>query len=420
MTSAQHTFLFADLAGFTALTEAHGDDEAADLADAFCRAVRDLLGEHDAREVKALGDALMLHVSEPGHAVELGLRIVSEVGGRHQFPAVRVGMHTGPAVERGGDWFGATVNLSSRVAAAASGGEVLLTEATRAAAGERDGVELRPAGQRRLKNVAQDIVLFRALREGAGDAGLPIDPVCRMAVDPARSRRVVHEGVEHHFCSDSCAEAFAAGTHRYVAARAALDLRASDDERETAVAVLRHACAEGRLTLDEFSERVDAVLASRTDAELVELTADLPDARPAERANRRRRWSVAIMGASSRRGRWRVGPKVTAVALMGGAVVDLRKAEITTPTVDVRALASMGSVVVKVPEGVRVELDGFVLGGGTELRDRGPQGPPLPGTPLIRVHAVGMFGSVVVTRGRRRRRRLRRGEDGPPRLDPGA
>jgi len=133
------TFLFADLSGFTALTEAHGDEQAADLVGGFCGAVRQLLAEYQAQEVKTIGDALMLRTSDAAAAIRLGLCIVHDVGARHGFPLVRVGMHTGPAVERGGDWFGATVNLAARVSAAAGGGEALLTEATKAAAGEVAG-----------------------------------------------------------------------------------------------------------------------------------------------------------------------------------------------------------------------------------------------------------------------------------------
>jgi len=121
------TFLFADIAGFTALTEAHGDAEAADLAEDFSRRVEELLSDHAAEQVKQIGDALMLRSAAADHAIQLGLRVVHEVGRRHGFPAVRVGMHTGPAVERRGDWFGTTVNLAARVAGAASGCEVLLT-----------------------------------------------------------------------------------------------------------------------------------------------------------------------------------------------------------------------------------------------------------------------------------------------------
>ena len=141
--SIGQTFLFADLSGFTALTEAHGDEQAADLVGGFCGAVRQLLADHQAQEVKAIGDAVMLRSADAAAAIRLGLCIVHDVGAQHGFPLVRVGMHTGPAVEREGDWFGTTVNLAARVSAAASGGEALLTAATRTAAGRIDRVELR-------------------------------------------------------------------------------------------------------------------------------------------------------------------------------------------------------------------------------------------------------------------------------------
>jgi class 3 adenylate cyclase/YHS domain-containing protein len=213
------TFLFADLSGFTALTEAHGDEQAADLVGGFCGAVRQLLGEYQAQEVKTIGDALMLRTSDAAAAIRLGLCIVHDVGARHGFPLVRVGMHTGPAVERGSDWFGATVNLAARVSAAAAGGEALLTEATKAAAGEVAGVELRERGRWSFRNVGTPVPMYAAIRQGTPSSlGLPIDPVCRMAVDPWHGAgRLSHQGVEYCFCSLECAGAFAQDPGRYTA-----------------------------------------------------------------------------------------------------------------------------------------------------------------------------------------------------------
>jgi adenylate cyclase len=211
------TFLFADLSGFTALTEAHGDEQAADLVDGFCVAVRQLLAAHQAQEVKTIGDALMLRTGDAAAAIRLC--IVLDVGAQHGFPLVRVGMHTGPAVERGGDWFGATVNLAARVSAAASGGDALLTAATMAAAGDVEGVELRERGRWTFRNVTEPVQVYAAVRHGAQSAaGLPIDPVCRMAVDPWHSAgRLTHEGVEYCFCSLGCAGTFAQHPARYTA-----------------------------------------------------------------------------------------------------------------------------------------------------------------------------------------------------------
>jgi class 3 adenylate cyclase len=213
-----HTFLFADLAGFTALTEAHGDEPAAELAAEFFDCVRALLPDHRAEEVKTIGDAVMLRCEDPSSAVELGLRIVEDVASRSEFPIVRVGMHTGPGVERHGDWFGGTVNVAARVSGAAGGGEVLLTEATRGASGDISGIELHKHGEQRLKNVSEPVTIYRAVREGAEREGQPIDPVCRMTVDPGQAAgSLSFRDRVYYFCSLDCARAFAARPEDYVA-----------------------------------------------------------------------------------------------------------------------------------------------------------------------------------------------------------
>jgi adenylate cyclase len=221
----EHTFLFADLAGFTALTEAHGDEQAADLAGEFVDAIRILLPEHGAEVVKCIGDAVMIRFDDAKQAIQLGVRIVNELGAHHGFPSVRVGMSTGPAVERRGDWFGGTINVAARVSGAATGGEVLLTDATREAAGSLEQIHLLPRGRRLLKNVAEPVPLYAAVAETERSAaGMPIDPVCRMAVDPDHSAgTLLHHGTRHFFCSLACASAFAEDPDRYAARGATAD-----------------------------------------------------------------------------------------------------------------------------------------------------------------------------------------------------
>jgi adenylate cyclase len=214
---ADQTFLFADLSGFTALTEVHGDEQAVEFATEFSAAVRGFLADYSAEEVKTIGDAIMIRCPEAGKAIRLGLRIVQEVGGRPGFPTVRVGMDTGPAIERNGDWFGATVNLAARVAGTARGGEVILTEMTRVASGQLDDLTLRELGRRSLRNIAHPVSLFEARAEATRLVGeLPIDPVCRMAVDPSHSAgHLIHDGIAYHFCSLGCAGKFAADPGLY-------------------------------------------------------------------------------------------------------------------------------------------------------------------------------------------------------------
>jgi adenylate cyclase len=284
------TFLFADLAGFTALTEAHGDEEAAEVAEEFCGSVRALLPEHGAEEVKSIGDALMIRADDASSAVRLGLRIVEELGTRHGVPGVRVGMHTGPAVERGQDWFGATVNIAARVSAAGASGEVLVTRDTRdAAAAAVPDLEFDSAGPHELKHISRPLELFRAGGPAPVRRALAVDPVCHMTVDPAHAaRRLTHRGREHLFCSEACAETFRERPTAYLGRPSRSELLASDSARERGSTTLRRAYERGRITVEELDERLARVWVARTRGDLAEVLRDLPEHRRARRAARRR------------------------------------------------------------------------------------------------------------------------------------
>jgi class 3 adenylate cyclase/YHS domain-containing protein len=215
------TFVFADLAGFTALTEAHGDRDAVEIATSFATHVRGLLPEHRAEEIKTIGDEVMIRVADPVEAVRLGLRITRELAAPGK-PPVRVGMHFGPALSHDGDWYGATVNLASRVSGAAHPGEVLVTGRLRREVPESPDFELVEHGSRYFKNIPERVDLHRAIGAGEAPLQLEVDPVCRMAVDPRAAAATRHRiGVTHHFCSTACAEAFSANPRRYVAPGAA-------------------------------------------------------------------------------------------------------------------------------------------------------------------------------------------------------
>ena len=157
----RHTFVFADLAGFTALTEVHGDDRAADVAVEFCRSVNRLLPP-GAEDLKMLGDACLLRVDAAADAVALGLTLTGEVAARHGVPDVRVGMNTGTVVRRGAEWFGAAINIAARVAAMPGPGEVLLTRATREAVGDPPGLRFVDRGVHELRHVTAPVQLYRA------------------------------------------------------------------------------------------------------------------------------------------------------------------------------------------------------------------------------------------------------------------
>jgi adenylate cyclase len=149
-----HTFLFADLVGFTRFTARHGDERAADLAVSFHDRVRALAASYGCHVVKTIGDAVMVRSENGDAAIELAKRILA-LADREDFPLARVGLDTGPAVERNGDWFGSTVNTAARVASAASAGELLMTERTRTSSAGVANIELAERGRRRLKGLPE-------------------------------------------------------------------------------------------------------------------------------------------------------------------------------------------------------------------------------------------------------------------------
>jgi class 3 adenylate cyclase len=155
------TFLFADLVGYTALSIEQGDEQAAEVAIRFQREVRSLAAHHGATVVKSLGDGAMVRANDAGKAIRLGVELANGLDG---LPPVRVGVNTGPAVERDGDFFGSAVNLAARLSQAARGGEVLLTEATRAAA-RRRGTRIEERGARTFRNARDPVVVYAASKQ---------------------------------------------------------------------------------------------------------------------------------------------------------------------------------------------------------------------------------------------------------------
>ena len=153
---AGDTFLFADIVGFTSYTERHGDDAAADLAARFRAGVEAILPD-GARLVKTMGDAVMVRLDDPAQAAATAARIARSALGAGD-PPVRVGVHTGTAVERDGDFYGAAVNIAARVVAVAEPGEALVTQEV-AAAARAFGLSTVDRGERRLRNVLLPVPL---------------------------------------------------------------------------------------------------------------------------------------------------------------------------------------------------------------------------------------------------------------------
>jgi hypothetical protein len=196
------------------------------------------------------------------------------------------------------------------------------------------------------------------------------------------------------------------------------ELRAGDADRERVAEQLRDALAEGRLDMDEFQERLDVVYRAKTYGELEPVTRDLPAPggpavsmvkRPAPSSGAELDWSsritrgegssdrgIAVMSGFQRVGRWVAPRRFTAVAVMGGGVIDLRDAYFAGREVVVNCVAVMGGVEILVPPGVEVVMRGTGFMGGFDHDTRGELSHPDPGAPRVVVTGFAFWGGVGV------------------------
>jgi adenylate cyclase len=152
---------FADLVGFTRLGEAVPPEELENLASRLTNLSHDVVAP-PVRFIKTIGDAVMFVSTDPVALLRTALALLTAAEKYDDFPQLRVGIASGPAVSRAGDWFGSPVNVASRVTGAARPGTVLLAESARDAIASADGFEWSFAGARHLKGVKGEVKLFRA------------------------------------------------------------------------------------------------------------------------------------------------------------------------------------------------------------------------------------------------------------------
>ena len=155
----QITVCFADLAGFTRLGEAIPPEDLERVASRLAELAHDMAAS-PVRFIKSIGDAVMLVSFDPVPLLEAALDLV-DAAAANDLPRLRIGVASGCAVSRAGDWFGRPVNVASRVTAAARPGTVLVAESARDAVANAAGFDWLSAGARRLKGVKGEVKLFR-------------------------------------------------------------------------------------------------------------------------------------------------------------------------------------------------------------------------------------------------------------------
>lgn len=174
-------------------------------------------------------------------------------------------------------------------------------------------------------------------------------------------------------------------------------MRISDADRDRVAEILREALAEGRLTAEEHSERVEAAYAAKTSGQLEPLLRDLPvgRARPTQvrlpPASRTSGNLVAIFSSATRKGRWRAGRKLGAFACFGGIDIDLTEAFYEQREVTINATAIFGGVDILVPENVTLRNSGNGVLGDFDVAERESEDPDAP---VVTVQGFAIFGGV--------------------------
>lgn len=204
------TVAFVDLAGFSAITDVFGDAAAIGVLQLFESMVLDALRD-DGEQIKWIGDEVMLAFPTPVAALTTLGRLVAACRAEPRLPLTRVGLNHGPVVRRGGDLYGATVNVASRVVSRALPGQVLATQTVADAAADL-GIEVVDLGSVALRSVAAQVRLGEIRLGEAVDAAW-IDPVCKMHAPFAAFRRADQTGP--WFCSATCAKAYRSSPETY-------------------------------------------------------------------------------------------------------------------------------------------------------------------------------------------------------------
>jgi hypothetical protein len=191
-------------------------------------------------------------------------------------------------------------------------------------------------------------------------------------------------------------------------ARDPAQLRISDDDRHKVAEVLREAAGEGRIDFEELDQRLDATYAARTYSDLVPITLDLPvqpvtglvptAATSHVPANASDEKHLAIMSGLERKGMWTVPQRLTVNCFMGGADLDLRRAEFSAREVVITINAVMGGADIKVNPRTQVIMEGTgIMGGYSGPSDRtAPQFDA--DSPVVRIRGFALMGGVSVSR----------------------
>jgi class 3 adenylate cyclase/YHS domain-containing protein len=200
--------MMADLSGYSALTEVHGGEMAAELVGQYMEIVnRSLVG--DSRFQERAGDQVMIVSSSAEQLAYTAIILFEKVHEQERFLALHAGLHFGPVVEKDGHFFGSTVNAAARIMAGAPKGKIFCSAEFIKELPSTVSFTFDRLGSHQFKNLMQQIDVYELTSSKQISSVFVIDPICHMLItQPQNAVQLTIDGQPHYFCSEKCKDIF--------------------------------------------------------------------------------------------------------------------------------------------------------------------------------------------------------------------
>jgi adenylate cyclase len=209
-------FLIADLSGYTALTEAHGNISAAYIVTRYMEILEEAL-EPGVRFVERVGDEALVTGADAASILKTAIRLRGSLEEEPLFPTFHAGIHAGSVLEMDGRYIGKALNLASRLASHARGNQILCTKQVLSRVGNGADIKFRALGPTYFKNIVKPVEIFEVIGGQRKVEANLLDPVCRMQVRPETApARLPFGGKMYYFCSFDCVKIFVNNPDLYI------------------------------------------------------------------------------------------------------------------------------------------------------------------------------------------------------------
>jgi adenylate cyclase len=197
--------LIADLSGYTALTETHGPETAADMIDTFLKIVDNCL-VGDTILHQRVGDEVMIVSNFPDELISTAIMLIQNCYKQHLFLQLHGGLHYGKVLKRDNHYFGSPINLTSRIAGKANTGTFWCSSEFINALSNPGMFTFQSKEKHNFKNIREEIEMFELVIEHANP--FYIDPVCRMLIHKKENAIPHSYDPNIFFCSINCRDIY--------------------------------------------------------------------------------------------------------------------------------------------------------------------------------------------------------------------